>query len=82
MLISRPAGKEAYLAFSPTLNDVKENEPVEVDFDGVFVFSPSWGAEFLEPLRARFGDRVSYVNADNASVKVTLEVLKEAERKE
>ena len=78
MLISRPAGKEAYLAFSPTLNEIKDDELVDVDFEGVAVFSPSWGAEFLEPLRVRFGNRVSYQNTENPSVQATLKLLDEA----
>jgi len=81
MLMSRPAGKEAFLAFSHTLNEIPENEPAEVDFEGVFVFSPSWGVEFLEPLAKKFGNRVTFVNTENPSVKATLEFLKEIEGK-
>jgi hypothetical protein len=81
MLMSRPSGREAFLAFSPTLNEIKDGEPVEVDFEGVLAFSPSWGAEFLEPLVEKFGNRVSYLNTENPSVKATLELLKEIEEK-
>ena len=81
MLMSRPAGKEAFLAFSPVLNEIPEGEPVEVDFEGVVAFSPSWGAEFLEPLAEKFGNRVTFANTENPSVKATLELLKEIEGK-
>ena len=33
-LISRQTGKEAALALQPLLKDVKEDETVEIDFDG------------------------------------------------
>ena len=45
--MSRPAGREAFLAFSPVLNEIKEDESVLVDFlvdfEGVVAFAPSWG---------------------------------------
>ncbi|MEK9168060.1 MAG: hypothetical protein AAB769_01885 [Patescibacteria group bacterium] len=50
ILMSRPAGREAFLAFSPVLNEIKEGESVLVDFEGVVAFAPSGGAEFLVPL--------------------------------
>ncbi len=75
--MSRPAGREAFLAFSPVLNEIKEEEPVTVDFEGVLAFSPSWGAEFLIPIAKKFKDRVVFLNTENPSVKATLELLKE-----
>jgi len=74
-LISRQTGKEASLASQPLLKDVKEDEIVEVDFDGVLTFSPSWGAEFLTPLLNTYGDRLVLKNTNNPSVKATLEIL-------
>lgn len=74
-LISRQTGKEASLACQPLLKDVKEDEIVEVDFDGVLTFSPSWGDEFLTPLLDKYGDRLVLKNTSNLSVKATLEIL-------
>lgn len=74
-LVSRPSGKEAWLAFQPVLKDVAENEEVIVDFSGVAVLTPSWADEFLTPLRSRFNRRVKLVNTDNASIKATLVIL-------
>jgi hypothetical protein len=54
---------------------------LEIYCEGVFVFSPSWGVEFLEPLAKKFGNRVTFVNTENPSVKATLEFLKEVEGK-
>lgn len=75
MLVSRPSGKEAWLAFQPTLANISESEDVIVDFEGVLVLTPSWADEFLTQLLIRFKDRVELRNTDNASVKATLEIL-------
>jgi len=75
-LISRQAGREAFAAFQPTLRDVDSSEKLEVDFEGVLTFSPSWADEFLTPLVKEFGDRVVLHNTDNPSVKASLEILK------
>lgn len=74
-LVSRPAGKEASLAFKPTLRDVKAGEKIEVDFTGVEVLTPSWADEFLSPLFSSFGDRVNLKNTKNASVIESLKIL-------
>ena len=61
-LLSRQTGREAFLALQPFLKDVKEDEVIEVDFDGVLTFSPSWGDEFLTPLLKIYGDRLILKN--------------------
>ncbi len=75
ILISRPSGKEAWLAFQPVLNEISGDEEIIVDFEGVVVLTPSWADEFLTPLRERFGDRVKLHNTDNPSVTATLAIL-------
>ena len=74
-LISRQTGKEASLASQSLFKDLKDDEMIEVDFDGVSTFSPSWGDEFLTPLLNRYGDRLVLKNTNNPSVKATLEIL-------
>ena len=74
-LVSRPSGKEAWLAYQPVLKDIPENDEVIVDFADVFVLTPSWTDEFLTPLRDRFKNRVKLINTDNPSVKATLAIL-------
>lgn len=74
-LVSRPSGKEAWLAFQPTLKNVSDTEEMLVDFKDVLVLTPSWADEFLTPLRGRFGHKVRLLNTDNASIKATLEIL-------
>lgn len=74
-LVSRPSGKEAWLAFQPVLNEVSENEEIIVDFNDVVVLTPSWADEFLTPLQKRFNNRVKLHNTDNPSVAATLAIL-------
>ena len=73
MLLSRPAGREAWLvAQAYTLP--KDNDKIVVDFDGVLVLSPSWADEFLTKLKEKY-TKVEYQNTNNASVKASLEII-------
>ena len=74
-LISRQAGKEALASFQSTLQEIGASENLEIDFDGVITFSPSWGDEFLVPLLNQLGDRLILLPTDNPSVKATMELL-------
>jgi hypothetical protein len=80
-LTSRQMGKEAFLAFQPALSDKKSEERIEIDFEGVLTFSPSWGDEFLSPLLEKYGEGATCRNTDNPSVKATLEILQEISKK-
>ncbi len=80
-LTSRQLGKEALAAFKPNLSNISDDELVEIDFEGVTTFSPSWGDEFLSPLLEQYGERLVLVNTDNPSVKATLELLRNLEGK-
>ena len=75
-LISRPSGKEAWLAFQPVLNEISGDEEIIVDFANVVVLTPSWADEFLTPLYTRFGGKVKLINTNNSSVKASLAILK------
>ncbi len=74
-LMSRQAGKEALLALRPTLAELKPDEGIEIDFEGITTFSPSWGDEFLTPLAEEFGARLHIHPTNNLSVRDTLELL-------
>ncbi len=75
------SGKEALAAFQPSLKGVRNDEKVEVDFEGVDVFTPSWGDEFLSPLFERFGDRLTLKNTENLSVQASLKMLEKVHSK-
>lgn len=74
-LVSRPSGKEAWLAFQPVLKEINSDEKIIVDFAGVIVLTPSWADEFLTPLKKNYGKKVVLINISNPSVKATLSIL-------
>lgn len=80
-LTGRQFGKESFLAFKPSLREIKDDEKVEVDFEGVITFTPSWGDEFLGRLFDRFGKRLILKNTSNPSVKATLKLLEKVHGK-
>ena len=77
MLISRPAGREAFLAMSAYLiKDVEPSELIEIDFSGVNVLTPSWADEVITKLAEQFSN-IKLLNAENATVQATLKTLRE-----
>ena len=81
-LNGRQFGRESLSAFRPSLKDVKENEEIIIDFEGVITFTPSWGDEFLGPLIDRFGERLTFKNTENSSVQATLKLLEKIYKKD
>lgn len=76
LLISRPAGREAFLVMSAYLTrDMARNEKIELDFLGVKVLTPSWADEVITKLAEKFPN-IELVNADNATVQATVKTLK------
>ena len=76
-MLSRQAGSEAAKAFQPTLRELKAEENLEIDFEGVLTFSPSWGDEFLSPLASELHERLVLLPSDNLSVQATVRLLEE-----
>ncbi len=77
VLVSRPAGLEAFNAIRPQLNP---DTPIQVDFDGVLTVTPSWLDEFLTHLTEFNGGKVELIPTKNASVLAVLPVLGEARK--
>jgi hypothetical protein len=77
ILTSRQLGKEAFLAYQPTLKKLKINEEIIVDFEGILSLSPSWADEFLIPLLKKYQSKFSIKKFDNSSVKETLSLLED-----
>jgi uncharacterized UPF0160 family protein len=76
ILMSRPAGREAFLmAKAYVFKEIKENDDIILDFDGIKVLAPSWADEFITALKKEYSNRVQYVNTENPSVKATLKVI-------
>lgn len=72
VLVSRPAGLEAFNAIRPTLDT---GTPVQIDFDGVLTVTPSWFDEFVTNLVEFMPGKVELLPTNNASVLATLPVL-------
>lgn len=79
-LMSRPAGREAYLAARAYVLPSSATE-LTFDFNGIKVLAPSWLSEFIGLVREQYGQKVSirFVNTDNPSVRVTIETLTKLE---
>lgn len=77
VLVSRPAGLEAFNAIRPGLDP---SAPVQLDFDGVLTITPSWLDEFLTHLSQYTNGNVELLPTDNASVLAILPILGKARR--
>jgi hypothetical protein len=75
VLVSRPAGLEAFNAIRPQLNP---NEPIEIDFQDILTVTPSWLDEFLTRLTEYTAGNVELLPTKNASVLASLPILAEA----
>lgn len=76
-LISRPAGRDAFLSASAYNIPKEGDETIELDFSNVAVLTPSWADEFVQGLRDAFGvSRVRIIEGNNLSVKTTFETLR------
>lgn len=77
MLISRPAGREAFLVLSAYITrDINKSQQIEIDFSGVKVLTPSWADEVVTKIFEQFPN-VKLTNTENASVQATLKTLRE-----
>ena len=64
-LTSRDSGQEAFKAVQKSLEGLKADEALELDFAGVNTFTPSWGDEFITALQHRYGRRLILINTKN-----------------
>jgi hypothetical protein len=72
VLVSRPAGLEAFNAIRTTIDP---NVLVRIDFDDVLTITPSWLDEFLTHIAEYMKGNVELLPTKNASVLATLPVL-------
>jgi len=75
ILTSRSEGREAYLVSRAYLKPTKNDEPVELDFEGVKVLTPSWADEFISGLRSEYGKRLVCLPSSNPSVIASLQII-------
>lgn len=75
LLLSRPDGREAFLAMRASFRPATGDEPVELDFAGVEVVGPSWLDEVLTGLRQEYGERVRILPTENATLAESMKVI-------
>ena len=76
-LISRPAGRVAFLALSAyQLRDIKPDELIEIDFSEVKVMGPSWADEVITKITEKYKN-YKLLNTENSSVQATLKTLRD-----
>ncbi len=78
VLVSRPAGLEAFNAIRASLDP---DIPIQIDFEDVLTVTPSWFDEFLTHLAQYADGKVELLPTTNASVLAILPVIG-AERKD
>ena len=73
ILMSRPAGKEAFsLAKAYIIGNPKKDETISLDFKDVKVLAPSWADEFITSLKNEFHNPIVCLNTENESVSQSL----------
>jgi len=78
ILMSRPAGREAFLmAKAYVFRELKTDEVITLDFGGIKVLAPSWADEFLSGVKREFSNEIQYINTENPSVKASLKTVLE-----
>ena len=77
ILMSRPAGKEAFsMAKAYIIGSPDKNEKISLDFKDVKVLAPSWADEFITSLRESFPNPIEFLNTENESVSQSLKYVK------
>jgi len=76
ILLSRPAGREAFLmAKAYVFKELKNTDNIILDFDKIKVLTPSWADEFITGIKAEYTNTVQYLNTENPSVKASLKAI-------
>ncbi len=77
ILISRPQGREAFLAARAYVVPTDPGEPIDLDFCAVDVLTPSWADEFLRGLEQERGpENIRVLPGGNMSVQLALKAVK------
>ena len=75
ILMSRPAGREAFLMAKAYVFKEINNDEIILDFNDVKVLAPSWADEFITGIKKEYNNTIQYVNTDNPSVKASLNTV-------
>ncbi|MFP3040924.1 STAS-like domain-containing protein [Treponema primitia] len=76
ILISRPAGKEAFLmAKAYVFKELASKDDIILDFSEIKVLTPSWVDEFISGIKSEYKNSIQYINTENPSVKASLKTV-------
>ena len=76
VLMSRPAGKDAYLLVESHLfSTLGSDEEISLDFADVKVLTPSWADEFISGIKSAHKNLLSFINTSNPSVEASLKTV-------
>jgi hypothetical protein len=76
ILLSRPAGREAFLmAKAYVFKEIKNNDDIILDFDKIKVLTPSWADEFISGIKSAYTNTVQCLNTENPSVEASLKAI-------
>ena len=75
ILMSRPAGREAFLMAKAYVFKEINNDEIILDFNNVKVLAPSWADEFITGIKSEYQNTIQYINTDNPSVKASLNIV-------
>ena len=67
-LMSRPSGHEAALIICSQFLSENSDETIELDFTGVKATGPSWIHEVVLGIRRKSNNKITVIDAGNASV--------------
>ena len=78
VLVSRPAGKEAFLmAKAYIFNNLNSSDSLQLDFSNVKVLTPSWADEFITGIKNTYKNTLQFINTQNESVSASLKTVLE-----
>jgi len=77
ILMSRPAGREAFLMAKAYIFKEIDKDEIVLDFNNVKVLAPSWADEFITGIKSEFSNTINYINTENPSVKASLKTVLE-----
>jgi len=78
ILMSHPAGREAFLMAKAYVFKEISNDEIVLDFNDVKVLAPSWADEFITGIKSEYANEIQYINTENPSVKASLKTVLQA----
>ena len=76
MLMSRPAGREAFLmAKAYVFKSLEVDDDITLDFNEIKVLTPSWADEFITGIKSEFANTLHYINTENPSVQASMKTV-------